>query len=381
MKTLHLVSLLHAYQPWWQYGDVLDRIVAECYRPIFSFLLRDDRYHVALNIQWSLIELLHQRGHQDVLADLISLRLKTNRIEVTGSAAYHPLLPFIDSGHAQKQIVCQREKLSERLMLKATGFFPPEMAVSPTILNLIKKEEYRWTITDERAYRSLHGWEKVNPSDVIFTHQGLPVFLRDNRISESLAFKPYDGRQLVYDAVARFNALGLTQGFLIFANDIETYGHHRPYFWDQIYMQLVDLVQKGPVDGVQVELATPSEILDLYPHREVQIPESSWSWVDGNPFPLWCDQGAHARAHQVLWQMYRLAWQTVKDLPSNHKARKKVDQGSASCSWWWFAQGKPHFSLFSTKCFIEAVALVDATTVLSEMETLEKELKQRYGLN
>ena len=143
---------------------------------------------------------------------------------------------------------------------------------------------------------------------------------------------------------------------------------------------MVDRIAEGPIDGVEVILSTPSDVLNIFPQQAVQIPDSSWSWTDGNPFPLWCDSGHHARAHQILWDMYRLSWKAVSTLPAHHHARRLVDHGAASCSWWWFAYGHPHYSLFSTQAFINAARSTNDQCV-AELVGLETELKQRYSLN
>ena len=61
-----------------------------------------------------------------------------------------------------------------------------------------------------------------------------------------------------------------------------------------------------------------------------------------NPFPLW--NNPKNQIHKLLWQLANEAIDANKKYNKNNKdiwARKHLNQGLASCSWWWAAAKKP----------------------------------------
>ncbi|GIU70402.1 MAG: hypothetical protein KatS3mg002_1638 [Candidatus Woesearchaeota archaeon] len=107
---LNIAFLFHAYQPWWQFSHVLDQIITECYYPIFSNLKEDERFRLTLNVNWSLVELFQQNNYND-LVDLLDKLIKTDRIEFTGTSAYHAFMPLISDWMRHLQINLQEQNM------------------------------------------------------------------------------------------------------------------------------------------------------------------------------------------------------------------------------------------------------------------------------
>ena len=89
--------VFHFYQPPTQFPAVLKKICRESYRPLIDLLGEFDRARATVNINGALTEMLADCGHEDILTGLRDLA-ERGRIELTGSAMYHPILPLLPDG-------------------------------------------------------------------------------------------------------------------------------------------------------------------------------------------------------------------------------------------------------------------------------------------
>src|SRR4051812_8266464 len=121
-------NFLHVYQPADQQKDILEAIVSQSYRPIFTHLKENKHIRLTLNINGALLELFDKYGYQDLI-DLLKEAGKEGRIEFTSSAKYHAFLPFLNQDEIVRQIKMNDETNSFFLgeSYKPQGFFPPEM--------------------------------------------------------------------------------------------------------------------------------------------------------------------------------------------------------------------------------------------------------------
>ena len=100
---MYWANFLHFYQPPTQKPYWIHKITAEAYRPILQGLKAHPQSKVTLNINGVLLELLDTYGEHDII-DLFRDLLASGQIELTGSAKYHPLLPFLPREEAIRQI-------------------------------------------------------------------------------------------------------------------------------------------------------------------------------------------------------------------------------------------------------------------------------------
>lgn len=78
--------------------------------------------------------------------ELIKDLVKQKKIEIVGTGKFHPILPLIPKEEAERQIHLN-EDVNRREFgnnWKKLGFFPPEMAISPAIIDLVKKLGYEF---------------------------------------------------------------------------------------------------------------------------------------------------------------------------------------------------------------------------------------------
>ncbi len=159
--------LIHVYQPPNQEIEILKTIDKECYKPLFSIIEEHENAKFCLNINGVLIELLYEYELGDTM-DLIKNLVSENKIEILGTAKFHPILPLIPRKEAQHQIRMNEEiNRKEFGRWQRKGFFPPEMSISSKVAKFIRDLGYKWVIVSgiacpiewpyDRIYKSPNG--------------------------------------------------------------------------------------------------------------------------------------------------------------------------------------------------------------------------------
>jgi alpha-amylase/alpha-mannosidase (GH57 family) len=136
--VVYFAFLFHIYQPPVQIPLVIKQIVRESYKPIFSALSDNTEAKLTLNINGTLTEQLHDFGYDDIIEIIKNLAFK-GQIEFTGSGKFHPLLPLIPEPEVNRQISLNRDTNTHFFgkTYKPRGFFPPEMAVSEEVFEIV----------------------------------------------------------------------------------------------------------------------------------------------------------------------------------------------------------------------------------------------------
>lgn len=375
---LYWAPILHFYQPPTQFPAVLKRICDESYRPLITLLGEFERGRATVNINGSLTEMLLNCGHQDVVAGLRRLA-EQGRIELLGSGMYHPILPLIPGTEIVRQIelnhATNRRAFGD--VYAPRGFFPPELAYGPTILEAVASTGHHWILasgiacTAEWPVRVVHRIEG---------HPKLSVLFRDDIVSNRISFKDIDG----FGFIDHLRSLGRDDAstYVVTAMDAETFGHH-VRDWERLFLAHVyaqfdneptpvapDVKQSVSLAaqhrhildvpaprGRELRVVTASELLDVFPAGAPTAPRaSSWSssgddLTRGVPYPLWQDPGNSA--HRLLWRHLRLCIELVDSAnratsPDARRyadiARGLLDQALHSCQFWW-ASRRPMWDL------------------------------------
>lgn len=354
---IHLGFLLHIYQPPNQLKRVLDKIVLECYDPLLDLILSRDNSRFTMNLNWSLTELLKKHGYKHLLRK-IRRALKQKKIEITGTAAYHAILPLIPRDKQIRQININYQKNKKVLgkYYQPKGFFPPELAFGHEIIDAIKECGYKWTITDDEPFNCIH--DEV-PWNYIPEMEGLPVFLRSNMWSNRVSMEKHDdgakfsGREvtdwLIYDMKKWWKD---EDGYVIFAMDGETFGHHVPGYIQLFLEQMLDRINERQNE---IKMVFITDLLDLFPTVPKEVPPGSWStnkedFWSGNFYPLW--KNKYNASHELLWELVELAISSVRKLEEN------LDKSLNSCTFWWAAKSPEEYSPItynSIKMLIEII--------------------------
>ncbi len=223
--------LLHVYQPPTQTLDVLDRICKECYRPLIKVFNENENARVTLNINGSLTEQLEQYGYDDIISGFAELADK-GRLDFTGSAKYHPILPLIPESEMRRQIHINYKTNSSAFgnVYKPEGFFPPEMCFSKNMIPAVLHSGHKWLMM--AGIGCPEGW----PVDVLHatdSREGrLHVFYRDDYLSNAISFNNIQGGPTfvshLRDMFRTYLKGETDEGnyYVITAMDGETFGHH-----------------------------------------------------------------------------------------------------------------------------------------------------------
>lgn len=334
-------NFLHFYQPPTQKKYWIDKITTESYRPLIQGLLRHPAAKVTLNINGVLDNLLDQHGHRDVL-DGIRQLMERGQLELTGSAMYHPLLPMLPDDEIIRQIelntATHRKYFGNNF--NPRGFFPPEMAFSKHVAEVVAKLGYEWVIADELSCTGLH--QNVDYGS-IYTVKDLgdfAIYFRERAVSFRILSGQLGTGQLL------INSLGdrlKRPEYLMTAMDGETFGHHRP----GLELLLFEIADSKDMENVLI-----SDLPAHFQKRTVIDPKpSTWALMEkdlerNKPFSRWLDDDNPI--HQRQWELTRLAIEVVhradaKD-PSFPAARTLLDRALHSDQYWW-ASARPWWSL------------------------------------
>ena len=146
------VPFLHIYQPPTQYIRTLKKVAAESYAPLIETFERNPKAKATINICASLTEQLVNHGYFDLVRRLGRLA-ERGQIELTGSAAYHPLLTRLPRSEVERQVRLNEEINCRHLgVFKPRGFFPPEMAFSREVGDAVSRLGYDWVLIEEITF-------------------------------------------------------------------------------------------------------------------------------------------------------------------------------------------------------------------------------------
>ena len=324
------INFLHLYQPANTDAHIIKEATDESYTRIIRAIEEHDNVKFTMNIQGCLFLRWDELGYSWLIEKIARL-VNSGKIDLTGTAAYHALLPLIPEIEIEKQIKEHEEILQKYIGkdYKPKGFFLPEMAYSKKIGKIVKKLGYEWIILDEIAMNG-----KLNQVDFtknyIDKNSKLKVIFRSRE--KSLNYIPdLIDKQLIND------------NLLITATDGELYG-----------LRHIDhtAVFEKILKDKKLETKTISKFLnENHVTEKIDLVDSSWESTEkelekNQPFILW--KNKKNKIHNQLWDLANLTIETINKYPndSNHTwARWHLVRGLASCTFWWAAARD--FKLFS----------------------------------
>jgi alpha-amylase/alpha-mannosidase (GH57 family) len=311
---------------------------------LFSLLGKYDTAKFSLNISGVLIELLHQFGLSDTM-DLLKNLVSENRIEIVGTAKFHPILPLIPKKEVQRQIQMNEElNRKEFSQWKRKGFFPPELAISGGIAKFIRQLGYKWVVMSGIACPIKWPYDKVYTSP-----NGLQLFFRDDILSNKIAFKNITAEKFIKNIqLAYKNKNKSNPTYILTALDGETFGYHIKNYEKTFLGTTLELIDQD----VNLETIFISDLDQHFPIAKKKIipRESSWSTTYEDikakvPYPLW--NHPDNRVHKYYWKIMKRLNNLMKLLDSldltndweinnyYNTARYYYDRGIYSCPTWW----------------------------------------------
>jgi len=306
MTPKQISIILHLYQPSIQSSAIFKQIYDSSYYPLLKLLKNNKNAHLTINAPLSLLEMMDIYGYSSWLESIAKL-YETGKIELTGSAAYHPLLSQFSEKMQEDQIVLNEYGLGyyfgenkgfegeKAILLKnVSGFFPPELAVNENVLRVVSGLGYSWVLVDSCAIPTA--------VDSIFQHgSGMALVKRNTELSNHIAFfRGFDPRHTLEKIEAT------TEDTLILAFDGETFGHHNKegiLYLDTLVDSLAQAQNKISTVSSLIKNVQATQALPMVD----SIVASSWgaSMEDieqGVPLPFW-KMPSHA-LHTALWEFY-----------------------------------------------------------------------------
>lgn len=331
-REITWVNLLHFYQPPTADQETVIEATEKSYQRIVGALKKNPKIKFTLNLTGCLLEKLEKAGCRNLIADLKYLHDK-RRIELTGTAAFHPILPLLPEREIRRNIEINQKILKKFFggNFRARGFFLPEMAYGAKTAGIIADLGFNWIALDEISAAG-----KLNKLDYhklyLEKNTGLKIFFRQRLISKS------------YLPETIFNLLRQNyQGLILTATDAELYGlrHNDPR---RAFEKLLG--------RREIKTLTVSEFLAGRREKVRLAPlASSWESTAAElkrkaPFVLWHND--KNKIHQLLWRLANLAIAAVnqRQADANYSwARFHLDRGLSSCTFWWASARD--FKLFS----------------------------------
>lgn len=316
------INFLHLYQPANEDAHNIKDATEKSYSRIVRALEENPKTKFTLNITGCLFLRWEELGYQDLILRIKKL-VKKGQIELTGSAAYHALLPLMPKEEVLNQIK-ENEVILKKYLgsgLKLRGFFFPEMAYGDEVAKSVKKMGYEWIIVDEIAFSGRSG--EVDCSEVYLDkNSGLKALFRSR--SDSYNYVP----RFIFDKLAQNE-----KSFMITATDGELYGlrHEDP---DAYFEKLLKQ------ENLETELISRYITKNKNP-QNIKLLNSSWESTEkeiaqDKPYILWSDK--KNKIQQSIWRLFDLAYKNYQDNLKDENAhwiRWHLVRGSASCTFWW----------------------------------------------
>lgn len=260
-----------------------DRITSECYRAnAFSRYLDSDAHvkkiinnykYMSFNFGPTLLTYL-EKQHPNVVEAIKEADRESIKLFGEGNAiaqSYnHTILPLDDKDFASTQIRWALDDFERFYGRKAKGFWCPECAISPFVIDLLAKEGVKFVILSpfQLDYLTIDG-KIIKQKDVTNAHLAMPYTIKGEKYSISAFF--YNGS--LSSDISFAHLLRSADNFykrllketedcplVMAATDGEIYGHHEP-FGD---MAFAALTEKMKADG-KLEFTNPATYLKEHP--------------------------------------------------------------------------------------------------------------------
>ncbi len=347
------LNFLHFYQPANAGFTHLKKALDKSYWRLVMLLEEHPNLRFTVNVSGCLLARLKEEN-ETAFGERLKRLAARGQVELTGSAAYHGLLPLLPAAEVSRQVK-ENEKILTDVFgrhFRRRGFFLPEMAYTPAVAKIVKDLGYRWLIVDEIAFAGGRGPRPNFSRLYTDAASGLKIVFRNRELSA--AYPPDKLWPLFQDLGAREKgalsgasragaaapAAGTKRseaesGPFLTATDAELYGlrHEDPTAALEKIVKIKALATATLSDFLARGAVRPALTVELTPSSWESTPAEVKS---GRPFRLWEDK---SNAIQVyLWRLARLALAMGEKFKKDKNYswhRWHLVRGLASCTFWW----------------------------------------------
>ncbi len=316
------INFLHLYQPANSDAYIIREATEKSYLRLIRALEEHPDLHFTFNISGCLFLRWKELGYHDIPKRLKKL-VDNGQLEITGTAAYHALLPLINIKEVEKQIKENEKILRDNLGedFKSRGFFFPEMAYGPEPAKLIKDMGYEWIILDEisaQGKMEKFDFKKVYQDE----NSDLKVVFRSREFSNS--YVPKTIKEIINENKIDFAITG---------TDGELYG---------LRYEDPDAIFENVIKNKNLKTKIISEYIDGINQTEtMSLLPSNWNSTEKElknhlPYSLWYDQ--ENKIQMKLWDLANFAYELIEKHQDDKNytwARWHLIRGLASCTFWW----------------------------------------------
>jgi len=316
------INFLHLYQPANTDAYIIREATEKSYLRLIRALEEHPHLHFTFNISGCLFLRWKELGYIDIPGRLKKL-VDKGQLEITGTAAYHSLLPLINIKEAGKQIRENERILKDNLGddFQPRGFFFPEMAYGPEVARLVKELGYEWMILDEISAEGKIG--NLDMTKIYYDeNSGLKSVFRSREFSNSYVPK------LIREMLEKDG-----EKIVITGTDGELYG---------LRFEDPDAIFENVIKDKQLKTKTISEYISGINQMErISLLPSSWNSTEKElknhfPYSLWYDP--ENKIQMKLWELANFAYELVEKNKNDENyvwARWHLVRGFASCTFWW----------------------------------------------
>ncbi|HSS45593.1 MAG TPA: glycoside hydrolase family 57 protein [Thermoanaerobaculia bacterium] len=262
-------------------GELLGRVSEKCYLPATAMLLRLLERHPRFAVSFSLSGCLLQqlRDFAPAVRENFQRLAATGRVEFLAETSHHSLAWLKSREEFEAQVELHRRRIVEDFGLEPRVFRNTELIYSDELALYLEEKNYRGVLAD--GVEPLLGGRSPHHVYRAATSKGLPLLLRDYRMSDDIAFR-FSNRQwkewpLTAEKYDRWVS-GLSGEILSLFMDFETFGEHQ---WKetgifQFFEAWVDRALTRP----DARFLTPSQAIETLPARDVLSAPRLISWAD-----------------------------------------------------------------------------------------------------
>ncbi len=326
---------------------ILRKVAHKCYLPATEVLLgqmhrHNGEFRVAFSVTGEVIDQL-RRDAPEVIDRFVELA-RTGCVEFLAETYHHSLASLYNLDEFDEQVERHSGLIEELFVQRPAVFRNTELIYSNKLAAHIAERGRFVGLLAEGVDGVLAG---RSPNHVYASTAGLPVLLRNYRLSDDIAFRFGDdakrGRPLTpaafADRIAKLDA-GRAETCNLFM-DFETFGEHQ---WQDtgIFDFLADL--PGEVLGRGWRFTTPQDAFDAFQPVDTFNAPQPVSWADSErDVSAWV---GNAMQSSALHDLYKLR-------DAAHAAASSAEDGETILRDWRRLTASDHFYYMCTKYFAD----------------------------